>query len=386
MDMEIIVTSITILAIIIALSVFIYWNYRNQRKKQNRLAAELGYDRLEWGKTYSGRLQDREYFYEYYPGSKNRPSSFTISIDSENRGEFRVHKERKFDRLFKFLGITVEIQTGDRYFDENYYLETDSVAFSRTCFDSADAREAVNRLFSQGITRLSCNRENLQAVISPFRFGENIDREFVESVVTELIRLRDCIPRDFFEPVIAGTPAWKVKRNTVYAVSVASLAVGGLLLVIGLKFYRPLDGTVVFLFSLRYSIPVLVLFAVFAVIWLKGRSSSHRELAVNSLIALFGIPLAGVALVIVLNGYLDKSATSMHEMLVAGKKVTHSSKSTSYYIRVKSWRKGRQSEKIKVSKQLYRQVRTGKTVVSIETGPGYLQFEWLVSLKVKQPK
>ena len=385
MDMGIIVTSIAILVIVVILAGFIFWYARRQKQQRNRLAAELGSDKLEWGKTYSGRLQGKEYFYEYYPGSKNRKSYFKISIDTDSNGEFRVHQELKFDRLFKYLGITAEIQTGDSDFDRRYYLETDSVAFTRACFDAADTREYVRKLFDLGITGLTCAGEKLEAEISPFTFTEKIDRDLVESVVAELILLRDGLPDDSFEPVLAGTPAWKVKRNAIYTVSVASVVLGGVLLFLGLKFYQPLDIGDAFFFSLRYSLAALVLFCLFAVHWLKGRSSSHRELLTNLLFALFGFPLAGFALVIVLNGYLDTAAITTHEAVVIGKHISHSDKSTSYYLRVKSWRAGHQREEIKISSKLYWQAREGKTMISIATRPGYLQFEWLVSVQIKQP-
>ena len=386
MDMGNIVTPIAILVIFVIVAGFIYWYSRRQKQQRNRLAAELGSDKLEWGKTYAGQIHGKEYFYEYYPGSKNRKSYFKISIDTDSNGEFRVHQEHKFDRLFKYLGITAEIQTGDSDFDRRYYLETDSVAFTRACFDAADTREYVRKLFDLGITGLTCADEKLEAEISPFTFTEKIDRDLVESVVTELVQLRDGLPDDTYEPVLAGTPAWKVKRNAIYTVSVASLILGGVMLFLGLRFYPPLDSEKVFLFSLRYSLAVLVLFCLFAVLWLKGRSSSHRELLTNLLFALFGIPLAGFALVMVLNGYLDSSAITIHEAKVSGKRISHSDKSTSYHLRVKSWRAGHSSEEFKVSFQLYRQVKAGETIVGIATRPGYFQFEWLVSVQIKKPR
>ena len=87
---------------------------------------------------------------------------------------------------------------------------------------------------------------------------------------------------------------------------------------------------------------------------------------------------------LVLNGYLDRSAITMHEATVTGKRVSHTDKSTSYYLRVKSWRSGHSSEEVKVSHQLYRQARTGETIVGIATRPGYFQFEWLVSVQIGQ--
>lgn len=385
MDMDSIVTSVTILVIVVILAAFIYWYFRRQKRLRTRLAVELGHDKLEWGKTYSGQFQGNEYFYEYHPGSKNRKSYFRVTIDTDSNGEFRVHQEHRFDRLFKRLGITVEIQTGDRDFDGRYYLETDSVAFTRACFDAADTREYVRNMFNLGITGLTCAGEKLEAEISPFTFSEKIDRGLIESVVAELILLRDGLPDDSFEPVLAGNPAWKVKRNVIFALSVMSLVVGGVLLFLGLRFYRPLDIGAAFFFSLRYSLAALVLFCLFAVLWLKGRSSSHRELLTSLLFALLGIPLTGFTLVMVLNGYLDKSAITRHEALVISKHISRSEKSTSYYLRVKSWRAGHQREEIKISSKLYWQVREGKTMVSITTRPGYYKFEWLVSVRIKQP-
>ena len=134
-----------------------------------------------------------------------------------------------------------------------------------------------------------------------------------------------------------------------------------------------------FLYSLDYIIPALILYTFLAVVYLKGRSSSHKDLLINLLIALFGIPLSGYYGVMAINGYSDTSDGTVHEVLVLKKRYTRSKDGQHYYVTTESWRDNRPEEEIRVTSGFYQKAMPKTTVAVISTKPGRLGFEWLYS-------
>jgi hypothetical protein len=77
-------------------------------------------------------------------------------------------------------------------------------------------------------------------------------------------------------------------------------------------------------------------YAALAVVLLKGRSSSHRELLIAVPIALTGLILGGWGGEMVLNGCLDRSEVANHRAKVLWKSKSTSDNSTTYYTHVES--------------------------------------------------
>lgn len=223
---QLIISVVAFILLVVAVGFFAYNYYRKTRGKLIQLATSLGLDDMKSGATYEAVLDNRKYFYQYYAGSKNNPSYFRIWIDCRSTGGFRIGRETIFDRLFKSLGVAVEIQTGDSQFDRNYFINTDTVAFTRACFDSPDRRQIVIELFNLKFREILHDGKRLEVKISPFRLKENIDKATVESAVKELLALSSELPEDYYEPRVIGTPAWKFKRGIIYTVSLSTLAAG----------------------------------------------------------------------------------------------------------------------------------------------------------------
>ena len=360
----------------------VYRLYRKSRGRVVNFATGLGLDDMKSGMTYEAALDDLKYFYEFFTGSKNNPSYFKIWIDCRSRGGFRIGKETAFDRFFKNLGIAHEIQTGDSQFDRDYYINTDTVAFTRACFNFPERRQAVNELFNLNFKEILHDGKRLEVKISPFRFKENFDKATVESTVKQLVMLSRDLPEDYYEPRVIGTPAWKFKRGIIYVVSTTTLVAGFGCLLLGNIRYPPLDKFLIFKDSLNHSIPAFIIFIAVSIVFLKGRSSSHKDLLFNLCMALIGIPLTGYSGTVVCNGYLDHSPTNHHEVTVTGKRYTTSKNSKTYYLKLKSWRENRSQEEITVGKSAYDKAASGDTIVRVTTRPGYLGYEWLVDYAI----
>jgi len=323
----------------------------------------------------TGIFESIEYRYSYYPGSKNSPSYFKVEIDASSDGSFKIARERGFDRLFKKLGISTEIQTGDTNFDDSFYITADNEEFAKAIFSSAEKRQAVRNIFDIGFNRIEHDGKVLVALCSPFKIDVGIDEPLLIRLVSHLEKLSKYMPQ------VTNVNEWDTsmwKTNRVIAFSIATMVslIGIAALVIGLTKYSPFDKFAVFLDSLKWSIPCLIGYIVFSVVLLKGRSSSHRELLVAVSMALIGFIFGVWGSEMTLNGYLDTSEATIHQAKVLSKSQSRSKNGTTYSAHVYSWRDSG-SEKIQISHDEYLAIVENQTVLTITTKPGKFGFEWL---------
>ena len=375
-----------LLILLLAAGYFIYSLYRKSRRRVVTLAASLGLEDIKSGVTYEAEANGQKYFYKYFSGSKNNPSYFKVWIDCQSRGSFRVGKETGFDRFFKNLGIAVEIQTGDNQFDKDYYINTDTVAFTRACFSSPERRQVVNELFNLNFREIQHDGKHMEAKISPFKFNESFDKSSIESAVKHLVAFSRELPEDYYEPRVVGTPAWKFKRGLIYAVSITSLAAGAGFLIWGNISFPPLDKLDILKESLEQSIPAVILFIVASIMLLKGRSSSHKDFLFTLGFALVGFPMTGYSGTIVVNGFFDRAPVSRHETMVIGKRYTTSKNSHTYFLKLRSWRENRAHEELTVTKRVYDKAAAGDTIMKVTTRPGYLGYEWVAGYALKEDR
>jgi hypothetical protein len=350
-----------------------------QKKAFSRWPGELS--SLESGKTIAGEHDGTAYEVYYFAGGKNAPPLLTLSVPCPSEGRFKITKESGFDRFFKRHGITNEVQTFDKSFDDDYFIQSDTLDFVRQFFQPPEKRQAVRAVFELGYTLVEHDGKVMKITFSPFRPKDDLPPEFVTGAVAQLRELATNIP------VVPPTPApdmgaWKTKRVVAFAVPIFGDLIGLPLIILGFVLYPPLDGFSIFLDSLKYSLPLLLIFLWLAVKLIRGRSTSHHELIAVGVLALIGFPLAGMGLETFLNGRLDSSQPSSHTVVVIDKYISRSNKSKDYNLVLESWRTGRQSETLEVSSRDYERVVLTQTEVQIETKPGRFGFEWRVSYEI----
>lgn len=362
-----------------------FFNYsRKQKRALHKLASDLGLENLKSGTIYEGQLDGHTYYYEYSSGSKNRPSYFQVWLDCPSPGGFTLGREGWLDRLCKRVGICIEIQTGDYAFDREFYIRTDSVAFTRTYLAAPEIREAVKTISERGFPEIIHDGSVLKAGVSPFQPAKDAGSMDIEPVVRELMQMANGIPSESYEPRIVGVQAWKFRRNFVYTFSTLLMVAGAGLCFWGYYQYPPLHSRDVLMYVLDYVIAGCLLFIALSVVLLRGRSSSHTDLLINVLFAVIGVPLSGFGGAVVLNGLLDESIVVNHEARVTGRHYTSSRGSRTYYLKLKSWNGRAEGERIRVDSSLYHRVRVGDTVLTVGTRSGYLGFEWIQSYGVKK--
>lgn len=324
------------------------------------------------------------YHTEYREGDKNTPSYLKASVPCKSLGNFRVVRENRFDGFFKDIGISCEIQTRDPEFDKKFYVLTDDADFASVYFGAAEKRGAVQALFGLGVSEIKHDGKQMEAKWSPFELKEGRDLSFVGSAAGELARLCKDIPESYPRRSGAGFRDWRVKRSLAFAVPGLFLAAGLPALIAGLEFYTPLDGFELFLNSLKYSLPLLAGYLWLVVRLLKGRSGSHRELLFAGIMSVSLCIISGYGIRCFLNGYLDSSSPVFHETVVIAKHKKESKNSMSCYVRISSWRRAGEVEKLKIPFSLYREIVPAKTVLSVATRPGRFGFEWIASVEMNR--
>jgi hypothetical protein len=346
-------------------------------------AAKRG-NRLTAWKTISGQVDGVTYEYYYHRGGKNSPPYLEVRVESQRRGSFKVTRQTGFDRLFKRWGIASEISTPDPQFDDFFYITSDNEEFAGQFFANKQNRRAVSEIYDMSFKTISLEKHIFKARWSHFRPKSDFDPGTIEAIARKLIEMRSNTP-ETAEPQMETAPAWKKKRISAFAIPILLGVTGAAALVYGLVNYRPLDGFKLALHTLKFSLPLSIVFIWFAVSLLRGRSSSHRELLAVFLISLFVFPLAGAGFGIFLNGWLDRSKPVEHKTLLLNKYISRSSKNTDYYMVVQSWRPGIEKEKFGISRSSFYAIVPFETRVKVVTRSGKFNFEWLVNYDFYMP-
>lgn len=373
------VAAVPILIIIVVIVIVVRMVLRTQKKSSlvlTDLADSLG--AVKSGRVYAGMRDNVPFNFTYFPGAKNSPPRLTFRVDCASEGKFKVARETAFDRWGKRWGITREIQTGDATFDQSYFLQSDTPAFAASFFGDARKRDAVQAVFQMGASEVSHDGKTMSAAWVGLKVNADTNARPYGAVLPHLMGLTRELPYPGFGIGMAAEgSSWRVNRVLAFVLAILAGAAGGLLLIHGYNTYEPLDPFGVFLDSLKYSLVAYLLFAYGALMLLRGRSSSHRELMGVWVLGLFCFLLAGVGGEITLNGRLDDAAPMVHRTPVIKKYTTKNKNTVTHHVNVQSWRPGETDESLKVDRYTYDRITPGKTVATITTRPGKFGFEWI---------
>ena len=318
------------------------------------------------------------YHYKHFRGTDKAPPYFTITIPCTSGGEFSIKPETKFDRFFKKLGICVELETHDKAFDNTFFITTDSIPFTRSFLERQENRQSIQALFKLGFNHFKHDGKTITATWRNFPRRTHMEVDRMEKAVAELATPYRNIPKiTIYESPEPASP-WKAKRLFAFAFSIFIVVTGIATMIAMLTGYKPLDPGKIFVQSLKFSIPLFIVFTWLSLQLLKGRSSSHRELIAVFFIALAGFPVAGFGYMGFLNAKLDNNPPVVHEVKVSNKYYTKSKNSYSYYALVDSWREGEITETLSISGDFYNRLQPGSSTITITTKPGKFGYEWIV--------
>ncbi|MBU4306047.1 MAG: hypothetical protein KJ893_10590 [Candidatus Omnitrophica bacterium] len=325
-----------------------------------------------------------KYWYAYSPPGKNNPSVLKVTIPCSSRGEFAVVLESEFDKTAKKLGFSSELQTGDKDFDANYYILSDTVDFARIYFQSTEKRELIKKIYDIGFNNIKHDGKTVE--ITWIGFEKNgLSTTLITETADCLFGLSKTLPDYFADQMLLGIPRMRFKTITAYTIPSLTLFAAAIAWFWIVK-YPPLDNFAIFIRSLLLSIPLFILYIVAVGFAIRGRAASHKDFVKIVGISAIAFLLFANNGFILINGLKDFNKPAIHNTVVTSKYLTRHKNSTTYHIIVSSWRPGHNMEEFTITGNIYSRIEQGKTEAIFVTKPGALGFEWVVSKEFKKVK
>jgi hypothetical protein len=137
--------------------------------------------------------------------------------------------------------------------------------------------------------------------------------------------------------------------------------------------YPPLDGDPVYWLALIvFLLPIGMAIATAIRMRRRGQPPSPSR---SVLFKLSAMSLTALALVVFLNGRLDRSSVAEIHTTVAGKFVARGRFSMSYHLTVVSWRRSGREEDLRVSRHIYERADSGADI-SVQLHRGWFGLPW----------
>lgn len=294
---------------------------------------------------------------------------------------FKLTREKWYDLLFKRIGLSVEIQSGDRGFDEWVYIACDHPDFARLMQLDPETRALILRLMPKECRFLLSDGKTLTARWSG---GHAQDEDLLRNVA----RLARRLAGTGFQRASIFSDSFARRALAVEAViwSLAGYAIAGLIEWFTRAQDIHLDSDELIVHGLSWGGALgLTLLAAIAI--LLGRSSrGHRILIESFVVIVLSIPAGGIHLINDLNKELDSSVpvvvrAPVEDVIEKVSQGRRGRKIHSYYLRL-----GRPDSsefpipnRLQVTREIYSKTRAGETVPLV-VRRGWLGHPWLTAV------
>lgn len=353
------------------------------------LAFYLRLDSSSWT-GFFGRVNGERYRWRQ-TGGNIRELVFELAVDCESPYRFECHRERRRDRLFKWLGLSIEIQTGNAGFDRRIYIVCDSLNFKSWLTEQPAAQQAVLDVFTEGAKCVVCDGGVLSAMFPALKASELSERNGLLAVaplhalarkLTAELPKHEGASRDdrvwkaililSLSTALAATAGTEIFRAMYVQVSTVLLSQDDLI-VMGL-----LAGSALFLVLLVLNL------------WWLGRSSRfHLVLLETIALGLPGALVCGIFWVGDVNTALDsRPAVAIHVEVDRVWKESRGRRGRSppdYYFSIQPGSElPRSRTKFRISSAIFEQLRLVNKV-TLHVKPGALGAPWIEQFVVADP-
>lgn len=312
-----------------------------------------------------------------------------VGIQAPKEFDFSFKRESGLDRVFKWLGISVERQFGEEDFDKLVYVVSNDQHLLDKVMDDTELLGRITQLFkishiNYKVSHIHCRNGRLWVVFSIeglFSGDSDVARlkNIFPSVVESLHAVAEHLAKSLPLSAAARRDPFVLRAMLVLAVS-TGLAVNGL--VHGYRqmiFSGPftLDMTELWAYSVFSGIGILAALIVLAIFLLGRTARAHLVLIELLFVGFLGAILTSVTEIRDVNMDLDVSPVQMFPTKVIGKTISKSRKSgTRYYLEVVDWTKQKSTRRVQVSSEFYRLSETGENV-KVRQRSGYLGIRWV---------
>ncbi len=331
-----------------------------------------------------GTHEGLNYDWYYSTAGRNTPPYFDIRMDCPGRGTFFITRETPVHRFFKALHINRELQTDDPQFDQAFYIESDMVESVSRLLSRGEIRALITDLSALGFTSVQMKKGRLRAVIWPCRKNPAEDPGFAPGALDLLGRLsREC-GYCFQGEAVSGDSSGRAARTIFILTPILLLVAGIVSLILAFRNYRPLFEVEVFRHSLTWAVVGFNAFMLAAILALRGRARSHKDILIAFFISLFTFPVAGFGLMALANARLDTGSPTVHTAMITRKySRSHKNKDT-YHVQFFTWREER-PRSLSMPHEVWDTVLEGVSAIEITTRPGRFGHEWIEEWRIISP-
>ena len=302
---------------------------------------------------------------------------------------FSIKIERWWDKLFKWLGISVEHQVGISDFDKEFYLITDDHELCSIFSQSIQIQEILEKIAA------ACDKHNLKIRRLHFKHGTiwlhlipvyKDDRPHIDMIARDLIPKLKKIS-DIFKQKLLAHPQKKndpfiLRAIFILAIS-TGLAINGLthifrIMVIEVPFI--IDDKPLFNQSFPYAVAIIGILIIITFILLGRTARTHLVLIELFFIGSFGAVSSSYLMFRDANIDLDTGSPEYFEVKIYEKKRSRGRRHTSYYLKVDDWYGGERRRRIEVSRDIFYRFNKGDDA-KIEQMAGYFGHRWVADIK-----
>lgn len=342
-----------------------------------RLLAKFRPRRGEQFSSYgvSGLLQTKSH--------KGRITSSTFHFSFKSPSIFKLSRETKYDHFFKFLGLAQEVQTGDRHFDSEIYVASDSPAFRHEIKTDGESRNFIKEIFQRGCLHVSGDGETISMHFNGEKRGDEDLLDLCAKLAKQLSDMDRARPQYFRDPFTI-----KVLFLEAFVWSLAAYALVGFFEFMMVKedihlYSKPLIHQGLLLgFVLAGG-----LFAI-VILFLHRSSRAHHVLVESFLLLMISLPICGIDFIRDANIHFDKGPSVWAEAgIVNAYETEHRGrrgrKWYTYHLQVSPTSGSKEillPPVIQVTQSVYSRHFTGSKV-KIEIGRGWLNHPWYRSFQ-----
>lgn len=313
---------------------------------------------------------------------------FIVGIDAAQRYDYAFKKESYIDRLFKFVGVSVEHQTGDKSFDDLVYVISDNSHFHRQLSSNKKIINTVTDIFKI-VERYKCKLKTLRHSNGRIWVHCKVPKSSEESdfydMFDELVLLLQVIAEEVKKEPLSSLSSWKdpfvLKATLILAVSTGMAITGGVqvfrLTLTTLPF--TIDEAKLFYDSLLYGASITVIL-VFIALFSLGRSARvHLVLIELLLVSSFGAVSIAFCNARESNMELDTSPAVTIEANLVDKEYSRGRRRriAHYYLHIEGWNE--KTTRVSIPSALYNSLNIGDKL-DITEREGHFKYKWIESI------
>lgn len=322
--------------------------------------------------------------YKFKVTTQNNLRTFYYAVPCAPGVSLRIHRESRWDRLAKKIGLSYEYQFNDPEFDNDLYVVSNAPAFRAELAETKALRDVVRLLFRDPrLKRIECHGQHVVA-----RYQEKIESEVIhkpnKTELQQIIAALYGLSASLKSAKAKNKSRWDIyelRATLLAALSTALLAVGiaeffRILLLERTQIMLDVGDLVVF--STLCAVALLFALLTATVALLRGSAYAHVILAEVFISGGIGLLMGGYVMVRDINISFDQSVQRRVHADIVGKRTWRGRKSGTHYELRLSGQDGVRTlpNKIEVSYAIYQLAQEGKPV-TLAVRDGALGYRWV---------